>query len=130
VTAIRRREEKRTVAVRAGMAWSRAGFVVLLALSYLAVLVLAGLDFGTPILLPLLTLPCAFDRSRALTLDLEDLVPMTPKAAGCFCSTPCFWRSELRRVMRLATRTIRREDARLSRVSALCRCERPPRWRR
>ena len=75
---------KRTVAVRAGMAWSRAEFVALLALSYLAPLWFwLGLGFGTSILLPLLTLPYAYSTVRGvLTLDrFEDLVPMTPKAA-------------------------------------------------
>ena len=75
---------KRTVAVRAGMAWSRAEFVVLLALSYLAPFWFwLGLGFGASILLPLLTLPYALSTARgALTLDrYEDLVPMTPKAA-------------------------------------------------
>ena len=75
---------KRTVAVRAGMAWSRTEFVVLLALSYLAPFWFwLGLGFGPSILLPLLTLPYALSTARgALTLDrFEDLVPMTPKAA-------------------------------------------------
>ncbi len=75
---------KRTVAVRAGMAWSRTEFVVLLALSYLAPFWFwLGLDFGALIMLPLLTFPYAFSTVRdVLTLDrFEDLVPMTPKAA-------------------------------------------------
>jgi 1,4-dihydroxy-2-naphthoate octaprenyltransferase len=75
---------KRTVVVRAGMAWSRAEFVALLVLSYLAPFGFwLGLDFGASILLPLLTLPYAFSTVRdVLTLDrFEDLVPMTPKAA-------------------------------------------------
>ena len=75
---------KRTVAVRFGPEWSRAEFVALLALSYLAPLVFwLGMDFGAWVLLPLLTLPYAVSTVRAvLTLDrFEDLVPMTPKAA-------------------------------------------------
>ena len=75
---------KRTVAVRAGVAWSRTEFTALLALSYLAPFWFwLGLGFGTSILLPLLTLPYALSTVRgALTLDrFEDLVPMTPKAA-------------------------------------------------
>lgn len=75
---------KRTVAVRAGMASSRAEFVVLLALSYLAPFWFwLGLGFGASILLPLLTLPYALSTVRGvLTLErFEDLVPMTPKAA-------------------------------------------------
>ena len=75
---------KRTVAVRAGMASSRAEFVVLLALSYLAPFWFwLELRFGASILLPLLTLPYALSTVRGvLTLErFEDLVPMTPKAA-------------------------------------------------
>jgi 1,4-dihydroxy-2-naphthoate polyprenyltransferase len=75
---------KRTVAVRAGMASSRAEFVALLALAYLAPLWFwLGLGFGATILLPLLTLPYAISTVRGvLTLErFEDLVPMTPKAA-------------------------------------------------
>lgn len=75
---------KRTVAVRAGVAWSRAEFVTLLALSYLAPFWFwLGLGFGASILLPLLTLPHALATVRGvLTLErFEDLVPMTPKAA-------------------------------------------------
>jgi len=70
--------------VRFGLAWSRAEFVALLALSYLAPLVFwLGMDFGAWVLLPLLTLPYAVSTVRAvLTLDrFEDLVPMTPRAA-------------------------------------------------
>jgi 1,4-dihydroxy-2-naphthoate octaprenyltransferase len=75
---------KRTIAVRAGIAWSRTEFAVLAALSYLAPFwCWLGLGLGTSILLPLLTLPYALSTVRgALTLDsFEDLVPMTPKAA-------------------------------------------------
>lgn len=75
---------KRTVAVRAGMAWSRAEFVALLVLSYLAPFWFwLGLDFGATVLLPLVTLPYAYSTVRdVLTLErFEDLVPMTPKAA-------------------------------------------------
>ena len=74
---------KRTVAVRFGKEWSRAEFVVLLALSYLAPLWFwLGLGFGAWILLPLLTIPYALTTARAvLTLDrFQDLVPITPKA--------------------------------------------------
>mgnify|MGYP001791821403 FL=1 len=75
---------KRTLAVRAGVAWSRAEFAVLLALSYLVLFWLwLGLGIGVSILLPLLTLPYAISTVHGvLTLDrFEDLVPMTPKAA-------------------------------------------------
>ena len=75
---------KRTLAVRAGIAWSRAEFVLLLSLSYLALFWFwLGLGFGASILLPLLTLPYALSTVRGvLTLErFEDLVPMTPKAA-------------------------------------------------
>ena len=75
---------KRTVAVRAGIAWSRTEFVALLLLSYLAPFWFwLGLEFGKSILLPLVTVPYALSIVRAiLTLDrFEDLVPMTPKAA-------------------------------------------------
>jgi 1,4-dihydroxy-2-naphthoate octaprenyltransferase len=74
---------KRTVAVRFGKEWSRAEFMVLLALSYLAPLwFLLGFGFGAWILLPLLTIPYALTTARAvLTLDrFQDLVPLTPKA--------------------------------------------------
>ena len=74
---------KRTVAVRFGKAWSRAEFIALSALSYLAPLWFwAGLGFSAWILLPLLTLPHALTTARAvLTLDqFKDLVPMTPRA--------------------------------------------------
>ncbi len=75
---------KRTVAVRFGPAWSRAEFVALLALAYIAPLAFwLGMGFGARVLLPLLTLPYAVSTVRAvLTLDrIGDLVPMTPKAA-------------------------------------------------
>ena len=75
---------KRTLAVRKGMHWSRAEFVTLLALSYLAPLWFwLGLGFGAWVLLPLLTIPYAVSTVRGvLTRDrFEDLVPMTPKAA-------------------------------------------------
>jgi 1,4-dihydroxy-2-naphthoate octaprenyltransferase len=75
---------KRTLAVRRGAHWSRAEFVTLLALSYLAPFWFwLGLGFGAWVLLPLLTLPYAVSTVRGvLTLyRFEDLVPMTPKAA-------------------------------------------------
>ena len=75
---------KRTLAVRKGAHWSRAEFVTLLALSYLAPFWFwLGMGFGIWVLLPLLTLPYAVSTVRGvLTLDrFEDLVPMTPKAA-------------------------------------------------
>jgi 1,4-dihydroxy-2-naphthoate octaprenyltransferase len=74
---------KRTVAVRFGKQWSRAEFVVLLTLAFLAPLHLwLAFDFGFGILLPLLALPHAIKLCRSvLALDrYEDLVPMTPKA--------------------------------------------------
>lgn len=75
---------KRTVAVRAGTAWSRAEFVALLVLAYLAPFWFwLGSGYGAAILLPLLTAPYALSTVRGvLTLErFEDLVPMTPKAA-------------------------------------------------
>jgi 1,4-dihydroxy-2-naphthoate octaprenyltransferase len=74
---------KRTVAVRFGKEWSRAEFLALLALSYLAPLWFwLGLGFSAWILLPWLSFPHAAAAARAvLTLDrFEDLVPVTPKA--------------------------------------------------
>jgi 1,4-dihydroxy-2-naphthoate octaprenyltransferase len=74
---------KRTVAVRFGKAWSRAEFIGLSTLSYLAPLWFwVGLGFSAWILLPLLTVPYALTTARAvLTLDqFKDLVPMTPRA--------------------------------------------------
>lgn len=75
---------KRTLAVRAGVAWSRREFVALLALSYLTLFWFwLGLGFGAWILLPLLTLPYALSTLRGVLMleRFEDLVPMTPKAA-------------------------------------------------
>lgn len=74
---------KRTVAVRFGTEWSRAEFVGLLLLAYLAPLAFwRGLGFSAWILLPWLTIPYAWTTTRAvLTVDqFEDLVPMTPRA--------------------------------------------------
>jgi 1,4-dihydroxy-2-naphthoate octaprenyltransferase len=74
---------KRTVAVRFGKAWSRAEFLALLALSFLAPLWFwLGLAFSAWVLLPWLTLPLALATARAvLTLDrYEDLIPITPRA--------------------------------------------------
>jgi 1,4-dihydroxy-2-naphthoate octaprenyltransferase len=74
---------KRTVAVRFGSEWSRAEFLALLALSYLAPLWFwLGLGFSAWMLLPWLTLPLAADTARAvLTLDgYEQLLPVTPRA--------------------------------------------------
>jgi 1,4-dihydroxy-2-naphthoate octaprenyltransferase len=75
---------KNTIAVRFGARWSRAEFLVLLALAYLAPAWFAGgLGFGAWALLPLASLPYAVAVARAvLTLErFEDLVPMTPRAA-------------------------------------------------
>jgi 1,4-dihydroxy-2-naphthoate polyprenyltransferase len=74
---------KRTVAVRFGKEWSRAEFLALLLLSYLAPLWLwLGLGFSAWMLLPWLTLPYAFATARAvLTLDrFAELGPVTPMA--------------------------------------------------
>jgi 1,4-dihydroxy-2-naphthoate octaprenyltransferase len=74
---------KRTVAVRFGKQWSRAEFLGLLVLSYLAPLWFwLGLGFSPWILLPLLSMPWALATARAvLSLDrFEDLVPVTPRA--------------------------------------------------
>jgi len=74
---------KRTVAVRFGARWSRAEFMALLVLAYIAPLWFwLALGFGAWILLPWLTLPFAVTTARAvLTLDrYEALVPVTPRA--------------------------------------------------
>ena len=74
---------KRTVAVRFGKGWSRAEFLALLALAYLAPLWFwLGIGFSAWILLPWLTLPAAVGAARAvLTLDrYEQLLPVTPRA--------------------------------------------------
>jgi 1,4-dihydroxy-2-naphthoate octaprenyltransferase len=74
---------KRTVAVRFGKEWSRAEFLALLALAYLAPLGLwIGLGFSAWILLPWVTAPFALATARAvLTLDrYEQLLPVTPMA--------------------------------------------------
>jgi 1,4-dihydroxy-2-naphthoate octaprenyltransferase len=75
---------KKTVAVRFGARWSRAEFVALVTLAYLAPFWFwLGLSLGTWTLLPLLSLPIAFLTTRAvLTRDkFTELVPMTPRAA-------------------------------------------------
>jgi 1,4-dihydroxy-2-naphthoate polyprenyltransferase len=74
---------KRTVAVRFGQQWSRAEFVALLGVAYLAPFYLwLAFDFGYGIFLPLLTVPFAIRLCRSvLTLDrYQDLIPMTPRA--------------------------------------------------
>ncbi len=76
---------KRTIAVRFGKAWSRAEFVALQAFAYLAPLWLwRALGFSAWVLLPLASLPLAVATARkVMKLDrFEDLVPMTPRAAG------------------------------------------------
>ena len=72
---------KLTVAVRFGAQWSRAEFVGLLAIAYLAPLWLWQ-EFGIGALLPLLTAPHALSTARNLfeRNRYEDLVPMTPRA--------------------------------------------------
>jgi len=74
---------KRTVAVRFGIAWSRAEFVALLVFAYLAPFGFWWmLGFGAWVLLPLFTLPLAFKVARAVcTLQrYADLMPLTPQA--------------------------------------------------
>jgi 1,4-dihydroxy-2-naphthoate octaprenyltransferase len=74
---------KRTVAVRFGKEWSRAEFLALLALAYLAPLWFwLGLGFSAWVLLPWLTAPLALATAKAvLSLDrYEQLVPVTAKA--------------------------------------------------
>jgi len=76
---------KRSVAVRFGIAWSRAEFVALLALAYLAPFGFwLELGFSAWALLPLLTLPLAFALARAVCTRerFAELVPMTPRAGG------------------------------------------------
>ena len=75
---------KRTVAVRFGKEWSRAEFIALMAFSYLAPFWFwRGLGLTAWVLLPLATLPYAYQTARAvLTRDAyQDLLPMTPRAA-------------------------------------------------
>lgn len=75
---------KNTIAVRFGKEWSRAEFLLLLALSYGVLFWFwLGLGFNGWVLLPLLTLPFAMAIARSVCkLDrYQDLVPMTPKAA-------------------------------------------------
>ncbi|MGZ5649087.1 MAG: 1,4-dihydroxy-2-naphthoate octaprenyltransferase [Usitatibacter sp.] len=74
---------KRTIAVRWGTKWSRAEFVALLLLAYLAPFWLwISSGFSAWSMLPLLTLPFAISTARdVLTRDrYEDLLPTTPKA--------------------------------------------------
>jgi 1,4-dihydroxy-2-naphthoate octaprenyltransferase len=75
---------KNTIAVRFGRTWSRAEFVALMGLSYLAPFWFwLGLGLSGWVLLPLLSLPLAILLARAVcTLDrFVDLIPMTPRAA-------------------------------------------------
>ncbi len=74
---------KRTVAVRFGKQWSRAEFLALLLLSYLAPLWFwLGFGFSAWVLLPWLTAPYALATARAvMSLErFEELVPITPRA--------------------------------------------------
>lgn len=74
---------KRTLAVRRGIAWSRAEFIALLAVAYLAPPVLwIGLGLGAGALLPLATLPYAACTARDVLRRerYEELLPTTPKA--------------------------------------------------
>jgi 1,4-dihydroxy-2-naphthoate polyprenyltransferase len=75
---------KSTIAVRFGRSWSRAEFLALMGLSYLAPFWFwLGLGMSAWVLLPLLSLPMAVLVARAVcSLDrFVDLVPMTPRAA-------------------------------------------------
>jgi 1,4-dihydroxy-2-naphthoate octaprenyltransferase len=75
---------KKTVAVRFGVRWSRAEFVTLVILAYLAPFWFwLILDLGRWTLLPLLTLPLAYLVTRVIcTRDqFQELVPMTPRTA-------------------------------------------------
>lgn len=75
---------KNTVAVRAGVRWSRAEFVALMTLAYVAPFWFwLRLGLGVWTLLPLLTLPLAYLVTRVvLTRDhFSQLMPMTPRAA-------------------------------------------------
>jgi 1,4-dihydroxy-2-naphthoate octaprenyltransferase len=74
---------KLTVAVRFGRAWSRAEFLALLLLSYVAPLWLwLGLGFSQWILLPWLSAPLAWKNARGVLAHerFEDLAPLTPRA--------------------------------------------------
>lgn len=73
----------RTVAVRWGPRGSRIEFGGLMAMAFLAPPLMAVLEFGPSVLLPLLTLPLAYQALRAV-LELDDataLVPWTPRMA-------------------------------------------------
>jgi len=75
---------KNSVTVRFGVRWSRAEFVALIVLAYLAPFWFwLGLGFGVWTLLPVLTLPLAYLVTRVvLTRDqFSQLMPMTPRAA-------------------------------------------------
>jgi len=75
---------KNTMAVRLGLRWSRAEFLVLLVASYaMPVWFWVGWGFGPSVLLPLVTLPFAVAVAlRICTHDrFVDLVPMTPRVA-------------------------------------------------
>jgi 1,4-dihydroxy-2-naphthoate octaprenyltransferase len=74
---------KRTIAVRFGAPWSRRELTALLLVAYAALFWLAwGIGLGTPVLLPLATLPYAAWVARNVhKLDrYEDLIPVTPEA--------------------------------------------------
>jgi len=75
---------KRTIAVRAGVRWSRAEYAALLGLAYLSPIGFwLGLGFSAWVLLPLLTLPAAVSTARDVFAleEYEDLLPVTPNAA-------------------------------------------------
>jgi len=74
----------RTGAVRFGLRWARAEYVLLSILAYLAPLWFwLGLGFSAWALLPLATLPLAIPVARAVCREerREALVPMTPRAS-------------------------------------------------
>jgi 1,4-dihydroxy-2-naphthoate octaprenyltransferase len=75
---------KNTIAVRFGRSWSRAEFIALLVLSYLAPFWFwLGLGLSAWVLLPLLSLPFSYLVTRAVCTreTFAELVPMTPRAA-------------------------------------------------
>jgi len=78
----------RTIAVRNGVGGSRAAYLSLSLLAYLApFLFWTVLGFGPGVLLPVLTLPLAWHLGRAIREQETpaDLVPMTPRASLLCC---------------------------------------------
>ena len=74
----------RTGAVRFGIGWSRAEYLMLSLLAYLAPFWFwLGLGLKATVLLPLLTLPlaCLIGRAVCTLAEPKELRPMTPRAS-------------------------------------------------